>query len=211
MTQKIRIFLILISLGIPALILGAVNLQPWVDPKWMYFDFLTAAEFSDDCCHVYYGFMSNLGIFLWIATSAVCLFSAIILFQKKTKKDLATFALLGGVLSGVLGFDDAFLVHETIMPELGVPQFAVLMVYLILGLAYAFVSRKIIFQNEFWILGLAAIGVGGSLFIDQVYHSIESGAIIAEDSAKFFGIFNWFLFHVVTLLAAFLTEPKTAQ
>lgn len=203
LNHKIRVLIAALVLGLPGLLLAGVVLQPFVDAKWMFFDFLTAAEFSDDCCHVYYGFVSNLGIFLWVATAAICLFAALVFHLKKQSKALIRFALTAGLLSAWLGLDDAFLLHEVVFPKLGVPQFAVLTVYVALALAYVFGSWRVIFSSEFWILGFAGAGVGLSLGIDQILHSIESRDIIMEDSAKFIGIFCWFAFHLVTLVLAF--------
>ena len=47
------------------------------------------------------------------------------------------------------------------------------------------------------------------LGIDQVLHSVESRAIVMEDSAKFIGIFSWFAFHTLTVLLA-LTGARAA-
>jgi len=114
-SAKTRLILALVVLLVPGLLLLAVLAQPWVEPKWMFWDFKTAAEFSDDCCHVYYGFMSNLGIFLWVATAAISLFSALIFFKWKSDKALLRFAVTSGLLSGWLALDDAFLLHEVVL------------------------------------------------------------------------------------------------
>ncbi|WP_156811898.1 hypothetical protein [Robiginitomaculum antarcticum] len=186
--------------------LAIVIVQPWVNPKWMFFDALTAAEFSDDCCHIYYGFISNLGIFLWISTAAIALFSALIFFLNPRLKPFFGFALSSGLLSAWLGLDDAFLLHEVAFPELGVPQLFVLFIYVALAGVYGLISLRVIMSAEFWILVLAAIGVGTSLGLDTLLHSIEDNIVIMEDSAKFFGIFSWFTFHAVTLARIFLTK-----
>ena len=40
---------------LPTLLLGAVILQPWVEPKWMFLDPLTAAQLSGDAVTVSMG------------------------------------------------------------------------------------------------------------------------------------------------------------
>jgi len=199
---KTRLVLAVGVLLVPGLLLLAVLAQPWVDPKWMFWDKLTAAEFSDDCCHVYYGFMSNLGIFLWVATAAISLFSALIFFQNKADKALFRFALTSGLFSGWLALDDGFLLHEIVLPKLGIGQNIVLALYVVLALSYILASWRVILSSEFWILALAVLGVSISLGVDVILHSTASNIIIIEDSAKFFGLFLWFAFHATTLLVA---------
>ena len=197
-----------LSVLLPCLVLAAAVIQPWIDPKWLFFDFLTAAEFSDDCCHVYYGLLSNIGIFMWVSTSAICLFSALLFFMRTAWSRRTIFALTAGLLSGWLGLDDAFLLHEVVFPKLGIGQTFVVSTYVALTLAYVATSWRLILASEFWILGLAGLGVGTSLLIDQLIHSIDSQIIVYEDSAKFFGIFCWFLFHLVTLTMIFKRLDK---
>ncbi len=198
-----RLFLFVFVLLLPIIFLLIVSLQPWVNPKWMFLDTVTAAEYSDDCCHVYYGFVSNLGIFLWVATASVCLFSATIILQWKNAKALFRFAVTAGVFSAWLAMDDAFLLHEIVFPKIGVPQFLVLAVYVLLAVAYILASWRVIFSSEYWILMLGVGGVAISLGVDQLFHSLDPTIVIIEDSAKFFGLFCWFAFHLVTLVVAF--------
>lgn len=207
LTTRLRMIVALLVILLPTILLSVVILQPFVAPKWMFFDMLTAAEFSDDCCHIYYGFVSNLGIFLWVATSAIALFATYLLWRFGASRGHVTFALSAALLSGWLGLDDAFLLHEVAFPELGVPQTLVLMAYVALGGLYALLSWRVIWSSEFWILFLAGVGVASSLGIDLILHSIDDTIIIIEDSAKFFGIFAWFSYHALTLGLMLTPQP----
>ena len=202
-TAKTRVLLLIAVLMMPGLFLLVISMQPWVNPKWMFLDTVTAAEFSDDCCHIYYGFVSNLGIFLWVATAAICLFTATIFLQWKNAKALFRFAVTAGLFSAWLAMDDAFLLHEIVFPKIGVPQFLVLAVYVLLAFSYIIASWRVILSSEYWILGLGVGAVAISLGVDQLLHSLDPTIVIIEDSAKFFGLFCWFAFHVVTLVVAF--------
>ena len=62
---KIQWFTRLISVAIPLSFLAIVLLQPWYDKRLMFFDTITAAEFSNQCCSPYFGFVSSIGIFLY--------------------------------------------------------------------------------------------------------------------------------------------------
>lgn len=194
-----RIWVAGATLAAPALLLAVVIGQPWTDPKWMFLDALAAAEMSGDCCHVYYGFVSNLGIFLWVATSAIALFSALVFKVSGKPRDWVEFALLAGLLTGWLALDDAFLLHEIVFPIIGVPQTLVVIVYLGLAAGYLTRSWRVILAGEVWLLGAAILSLAASLGIDQVFHSIESFYVIVEDAAKFIGIVFWASFHAALL------------
>ncbi|HEX9852917.1 MAG TPA: hypothetical protein VGA68_07865 [Woeseiaceae bacterium] len=196
-----------VAFTVPALFLAAVLLQPWVEPKWMFLDPLTAAELSGDCCHVYYGFVSNLGVMLWSATAAVCLLAAAVFAMQRRQGPLVWFALSAGALTGWLALDDAFLLHELVLPSLGVPQNAVLTAYLVLGGTYAIASWRMILASDYLVLVVGAAAMAVSIGVDTVFHSLLPALVSLEDSAKFFGIFCWAAFHISTM-AALLASPQ---
>jgi hypothetical protein len=184
---------------VPLLFLAAVIFQPWVEPKWMFLDPLTAAQLSGECCSTYFGFASNLGILIWSATAAICLFSAGLFALLKADRALTWFALSSGILTGWLALDDTFLVHETVMPSLGVPQNAVIAAYAALALLYIASSWRVILASDFWILLIGGLALVVSILVDTVFHSLAPSLVYIEDSAKFFGIFCWASFHITTL------------
>lgn len=202
-------------IGFPGSLLGAVFLQPWAEPKWMFLDALTAAELSGDCCHVYYGFISNLGIMLWSGTAAVCLIAALCLFKGKAPRQALRFTASACGLTGWLALDDAFLLHELVLPSLGLPQPVVLAATAALALLYGAMNWRLIFSQEWWVLGLGAFGLALSLGVDQVFHSLSPGLVYLEDSAKFFGIVCWAGFHLMTvyllLVDLFQTKAEDAD
>jgi len=187
-----------ITFTVPAIFLAIILLQPWAEPKWMFLDTVTAARFSENCCSTSYGFISNLGIMLWSATAAVCLFSAGV-FARINARALMWFALSAGLLNGWLALDDAFLLHENVLPYFGIPQNLVLATYVALALAYAAASWRIILASDYVILLVAGTAVAMSLLVDTVFSSLAPSLVYIEDSAKFFGIFSWASFHMTTL------------
>jgi hypothetical protein len=60
--------------------------QSWV-PAWQLFvDPIRVAEVAGpDCCHVYYGFISNMGILFWCTIAACCLFAALLILVAESK------------------------------------------------------------------------------------------------------------------------------
>ncbi len=197
MTQIIR----LLALGVPGLILAIALGQSVVDPKLLFLDPMVAADVSGDCCYTYYGIVSTLGVLMWIATAAVCLFAAFLLWKLNAPARAIGFALLAGVLSGWLGFDDGFLFHENIAPKIGVPQTLVLAIYLVLAAAYSAFSIREILKADVVLFGLAGVFLLASLGVDVVLHSTNSTTVSIEDGAKFLGISCWMAFHVTAMMA----------
>ncbi len=190
----------------PLLFLAAVLLQPWAEPKWMFLDPLTAAELSGDCCHTYYGFVSQAGVMLWSATSAVCLFAAAVFALHRRTAGLIAFAASAGILTGWLALDDTFLVHEVVFPSFGIPQNAVLAGYAALGILYALASWRMILKSDYLILLAGGGALALSMAVDSFFHSLVPQLVYLEDSAKFFGIFCWAAFHI-TAMAEQLSPP----
>ena len=184
---------------LPTGLLAIVLIQPWAEPKWMFLDTLTAAEYADTCCSVHYGFISNAGILLWTITAAICLLTALLLIGKPHCKNLRRFALSAGTLTGFVALDDMFLLHERVLPNLGVPQTLVIAIYLVLAGLYVLANWRFIWSQDWWLLGLAGMGLTTSVFVDSVFHSLAPALVYIEDSAKFFGIFCWAIFHCFTL------------
>ena len=172
-------------------------LQPWVDPRWLYLDPQTVGELSGDCCHIYDGAISTLGIMLWASTAAVSLFAALLLFASHRTR-AAFFGLHGFMLSALLALDDAYLLHEVAGPKIGIPQIAMIGMIAAAIVTYLGLQRRYLLGSYRWVLGLSLSCFGLSVGIDQVFHNIGSIWVVAEDGPKFIGIVAWFLFHLMT-------------
>ncbi len=182
----------------PLLFLAVVVFQPWFNPRLMFLDTIAAAETAERCCNVYFGIVSTSGIILWAATAAVCLFSAFILFARRSSAEKIVFAFMAGTLTGWLTLDDAFLLHERILPALGIPQNPILAFYVIWAAAYFTINRRLIMQNDFWILVMGAGGFAVSIWIDVSIQGGGQAVVLLEDAAKFFAIVCWSSFHTVS-------------
>lgn len=186
-----------VTFFVPALILAIVAYQPWFDPKLVFLDPLVAAEIASECCSVSFGFMSQLGIMVWISTAAICLFCGIVLMLAGSRRRTFLFALTAGFLTGWLAIDDAFMLHEKVLPALGISQNAVLLTYILLAALYVATSWRLILENDFILLMVGGAGFAVSIAIDIILHTPLW--IHLEDSAKFFGICCWASFHITTL------------
>lgn len=196
------------SLLLPSALIAAVLLQPYADPKLMFLDALAAAEFAPACCRPYFGFVSMLGIMLWVTTAAVCLFSALILLCTGARRGTIQFALFAGLFTGWLALDDAFLLHEVILPEFGVPQNAVLATIALLAAGYALVAWRRVMASDPLLFLAAGAALATSMAVDTIFHSLDAHLVYLEDGAKFIGIFCWTTFHVSTM-ARILLAGKT--
>lgn len=193
----------LLTIGLPVLLLSVVLTQPYAEPKWMFLDALTAAELSNDCCHTYYGSISNLGIMIWSATAAICLFTYFLLANIAAKKSIALFALTAGILTAWLALDDAFMLHELVLPSFGIEQNYVILAYMVLAILYVSFSWRLILKSDFYLLLIAGFALVCSIIVDVVFHSLVPSLVYLEDSAKFLGICCWAGFHISSFYAHF--------
>ena len=196
-----------------AALAAAFIFQPFVDPRLLFLDPVAAASAADVCCHAYYGMASTLGIMVWSACAGVCLLAALVLNSLgHGLRDIA-FPLSAGLLTGWLALDDALLFHEAIAPHLGIPQTAVLALYLALTGGYLAGARRGLSAGWLPMLGFALLALGASVGLDVVLHSTDSMVTALEDGAKLIGIVAWAVFHIgamATLLTAPLVEAVDA-
>lgn len=196
MTLTIRILAWLI----PTIILSVAFFQTKVDPRLLVLDPMVAADVAGDCCYTYYGIISTLGVFGWIAAAALSASAAIILWRLYRQTETVLFAGFAAFFSLALGFDDAFLFHENIAPKFGVPQTAVLAAYLVLAGVYCLLGRRIILKSDLFLFLSAGFFLALSMGLDVILHSTESTTVFAEDGAKFIGISCWFAYHFKTFI-----------
>ncbi|MEM1285422.1 MAG: hypothetical protein AAGH43_08540 [Pseudomonadota bacterium] len=201
-----------VGLLLPVIPILATLIQPFSDPRWFYHDPLRAAEIAPECCKVYFGAMSMLGVMMWAATAAACLFTALMLFLTGLSPRLKRFAFAGGLLTAWMTLDDAFLLHENVLPALGVPQNAVLAAYGLLGLGYTWMARSYLRSVDGIFFVGACVGFAVSIGVDVILlHTPSSTAIVVEDGAKFFGIWYWMVFHGAVLTRGLLFEENASQ
>src|SRR5690606_15981803 len=86
----------------------------------------------------YIGWLSNLGVVIWLVGASVCLFTAAVLPPSPWRP----FLLHAGLLTAVLGIDDLFLLHDGVLPQA-------------LGL------------DEGWVMGAYGLGLATTLFLHR--------------------------------------------
>lgn len=151
----------------------------------------------------YMGAVSNVGVVLWAAAAAVCLFAARLVLAAEPRHPAGRFLLASALLSALMFSDDLFQFHEQIAPlHLGVGEKAVLATYGLLGAAYLLAFRGLVFRSDWTLLALALACFATSVGIDQLASQTPSPAVLfAEDGSKFLGISTWLAYLSATASA----------
>jgi hypothetical protein len=150
--------------------------------------------------HPLAGVLSNLGILLWAATAAICLFVAIT-ERGRLSAPVVRCLLFAGLLSAWLTLDDCFQIHEDLSPKyLHVRE---RYVYLSLALAvvvHLWTSRAVILRSRWSLLALAFVFLGTSAMLDTLLlgwaQRIGEWEFFYEDGSKWLGIVCWNAYHV---------------
>ncbi|GAB2795280.1 hypothetical protein GCM10027040_22100 [Halomonas shantousis] len=146
---------------------------------------------------VYIGFMSQLGIFFWVASASSCLFSGIVLFRQQDEQRVWRFMFASGIFCLLLAVDDIFMLHENIIPRMGVPETVVFLFYGSAMLTYLLGYFSLLIYTRFVILGVSLAFSAVSIVTDLLF---EIGAL--EDIAKFIALSYWLSYFSLTALQA---------
>ena len=139
----------------------------------------------------YFGFLSQLGIFIWAAMIAICFLTARVLLLNASHYSLRRFFTYSGLFVLMLGLDDVFLLHEEVFSRLlGIPEVLVYASYASLAIAYLWTFRKIILRSGYTLLAVAWVGFGLSIGLD-VLNPPYINPYFFEDSFKFIGLVAW--------------------
>lgn len=191
--------------------LMVVWLQPWFDYRLMFLDTLVAATMADVCCPTWFGSISMLGILVWTATAAICLVGAAVLALFDAPKNRTAFCISAGTLTLILALDDAYMLHEAVLPDLGIPQNAVLGGLAVLAAAHLIGFRSTILRHSVWVLVIALAAFSESVLVDLFLHSPSPLKSFVEDGSKFLGIAAWLVFHSFAVLEEILDTSQAAD
>lgn len=191
------------------LFLAIVGIQPFVG-----FDYLTKDTIVILGGPIYAGMISDIGLYLWVASVTLCYFCAYI-FYRLSIKDNVTFLLIFGTFSLVLLIDDRFMLHERTLERmfpLGLPYEYILYFLYLLTVCYILIRFHSLLSNSNYILLLiAGFFLGASIgydTIDQILSSAQAFddsieqvsnvgrdySFLIEDGFKLAGIVGWVLF-----------------
>lgn len=183
---------------VPVLFLLTVAwFQPFVPLGELMRDSLLVAEVSQDCCHIYYGAISNVGVLLWASAAAVLIFSALVVVLiggDQNRHHIIQF-LLAGVLTMLLCIDDFFLVHDIILPKLGFSETLAYVVYATIAAIYVWYARSEILAARWPMFLISVTCLALSVKIDVFFNTDNDFRLLVEDGAKLLGIAAWLSFH----------------
>ncbi len=145
------------------------------------------------------GVLSNLGVFIWISSGCIALFAAAVCWAMNRDRRLSGFFALGGVLSGVLAFDDFFMLHELgfgvgINERIIFGLYGLLLAIFLWWFRHEIVDHVVLGPSR-WLLAASLGLVTGSLVVDALQGQLEpllgNWRIFFEDGFKFLGIVWW--------------------
>lgn len=138
----------------------------------------------------YAGFLSQMGLFIWFAAATLCLFSAMVLLKHPDHRELKRYFLVSGLLTLLLAFDDAFLLHEWTQRDLRLPEELVFGCYAGLLILYLLRYRALILQTDYVLMALALFFFAASVLLD-IWHPRIPYFVLYEDGAKLAGQVSW--------------------
>ncbi len=195
LSNRPGLWVILIAVLPAVLLCAAIGLHPYIEPDVLFRDPLAVAHDAaaqGQCCHAYYGFVSQLGILVWGGGSFTALFAAMVLFTQGSSRGAWQFMAAAGVLTGLLVIDDVFQGHEVVYPKLfGVPESFVFVIYaaLMVGLLWKFRRQIMEVGPNLLIISLIAFSV--SVAVDLLVSDEVSWHRLVEDGSKMVGITSW--------------------
>ena len=140
---------------------------------------------------IYLGFLSQIGLFLWSASAAICFYSAHLLQNKRKNNCYSTFFRLLGAFTSLILFDDAFCVHEVVMPLNGVSEDNVYVFYLVIIFCILFTQIERIKSSNLTLLLTTVLLLAASQVIDAFAFVDSNPYIDWEELLKFGGIISW--------------------
>lgn len=138
------------------------------------------------------GFLSNAGIWLWVSSAAICIFSAFNFQGTEVDGKHKELLFLTGALSLILAIDDFYMIHDRYVNQK------------ICYLAYAILAGSLMLRHFFKIIEingfvflLAGTLLALSIFTDLIQSHIPlsySQTQILEEGFKFVGAATWLYF-----------------
>ena len=144
----------------------------------------------------YFGFLSNVGVLLWCTAAIVCLFSSLLLFVARGKRESVLFFAIFGAISLWLMLDDLLMIHEVLDEELHIVPDKVTYGFYGLVIVVSLVRfRKLLLRMQPWILGLSllffGVSIGFDVLVPNGWAVLQDDAYLLEDGFKLLAIFVW--------------------
>lgn len=204
-----RVLPLLVVLGALAPIVGVAVVSTRMDLPVSAFTFDPAsiAGFSP-----FYGVLSTLGVLGWATATTVGLFCAGVLRATGRTDSPAAFFFTGGLFSLLLLLDDLFLLHEHVGPvHLGIPQNAILALYVVAAVGWTFRFRRTLRHEAPWLFLTAGGFFAMSIAVDLIPGGHDDAFQLLEDGTKWLGIVAWALYWWVVGWGAMTSAARAAH
>lgn len=149
----------------------------------------------------YAGSASVLTGVVWGSAGALALLVALLAPAART--DMLIFA----AFMWVLGADDMLVLHETVGPSHGVPEFSFMVVYAVLAILLLARARR---RWDARVL-VSFVAGGGFLALSVLMDELAPGNHLIEDGAKLLGAMVWSTVPVYRALATLGPEPAATR
>ncbi|MDO5503221.1 MAG: hypothetical protein Q4G67_08625 [Actinomycetia bacterium] len=155
--------------------------------------------------HPVAGFMSNVGILIWGACAGITLFAS-----RLSSGWRRGFLTVGTLLTLGLAVDDAFMLHDEVLPLTGIPEEVWLFVIAAAVLAFFITRRQQIMAGPRAPMALAILGFALMLGLDLLEPlGLLTGHAVIEEGFKLIGIVNWTIYFVLVAAAAIVDRGES--
>jgi hypothetical protein len=184
---------IAVSLAVPLIIILLTTTQSTLTYHEIFNDPASTIHFNP-----FMGLISMLGLFGWAAAAGMALLTYMVVRSRETAL-VRRFFLAAGLFTLLLLADDAFMLHEEILPHgFGIRERYIKIGYLAIAAAFGLGFFKILIRNNFSLLALAATFFAASFLFDNPatmkaigWWENEFALFVIEDGSKFIGITLW--------------------
>ncbi len=138
------------------------------------------------------GFLSNIGVWIWVSSAAICFFAAATVRDTKSNSKRKELLLLVGTFSLLLAVDDLFLIHDRYINE-----YLCYAVYAFLALALMVRHYRTIAEIDGFAFLAAGSLLASSIMTDLIQDHITlrySYSQVFEEGFKFMGAAAWLYF-----------------
>ena len=140
---------------------------------------------------LYIGLFSQIGLFLWASSATICFYCSKVFEKIKKQNCLSRYLLDCGLISTILLIDDAFCIHEIVLPLKGIKEETILFLYLLIGFLLLIKHRNQILLIKKEILLFTVCLFLTSLFLDILKFDFFIEYVDIEEIFKFGGIISW--------------------
>lgn len=142
--------------------------------------------------------MSNVIIWLWISSAVICFYALFIIKKHKSNKKRRKFLLFSGAFILFLAFDDAFQIHELVMPKyFHIPEKIVLVSYILLFASFIYSFAEEILSTQYVYFFLFCVSFCMYYVVEIFFENAKfiPARGFVEESFKFIGVVMWLIYN----------------